>query len=988
MNIGRWEHTATLLSNGKVLVAGGFSGGPATNSAELYDPASGIWEVTGSMNIARSEHTATLLVNGKVLVAGGINGTATASAELYDPATGKWTSTESIKTARFNHTATLLPSGKVLVAGGYNGTAFFNSAELFDPDTEKWTVTGSMNNARTMHKDVLLTNGKVLVAGGESNVGYLASAELYDPATGLWTLTESMKVVHCNHTATKLSNGQVLIAGTATSTVSELYNPATGKWTITGSMNVIRRNSVSALLPNGKVLVAGGNVWGDPSGTTPSAELYDLTMGTWAKTDSMNDPRGTSSATLLTNGKLLVAGGDRNGPSTSAELYSGFNQPTVTIVQAVGQIDPTNAGPIEFTATFSETVTGFDSNDVNFTGSTATGTMIALVSGSGPTYSVSVTGMTNSGTVIISIPEGIALNGAGIGNTASTSTDNVVTYDVTPPDTMINTKPPSRTTNANASFTFSSPDATATFECTLDSSPFSLCVSPKIFTGLIQGPHSFSARAKDLAGNIDATPASYLWVRLFDLYLPVLYKNYALPNPLPTLTTLSPSSANSGGAAFILTVYGTNFIGTSVVNWNGSPRITTFVNSSQLTVSINATDISLAGSYPVTVFNSAPGGGTSNTINFTVNQTNPTPTLTTISPSSTTAGGAAFTLTINGTNFTGASVVSWNGSPRITTFVNSSQLTAVINAADITTAGFYPVTVFNPAPGGGISNTVHITVNSTNPVPSLTTLSPSSTNVGGTAFTLTINGTNFISNSVVNWNGSPRITTFINSSQLTTEINVADISSAGSYPISVFNPIPGGGISNAVNFTVNPTNPVLNGTFEAGSNYWTQYSSHGWNIITNSFPGSASPHGGVYAAWLGGEINETSRLTQTNIIMADAHYLHFWYWIASEDLCGYDYATVKVNGIEKKWIYLCDANDTYGWVHQVIDLNSYSGMTITLQFEVITDGTLNSNFFLDDISITASSTAVASETVKLTGLESSPREISGSSSNAGTNRQK
>ena len=116
------EHTATLLPNGKVLVAGGYNSGYLT-SAELYDPASGSWSATGSLNTARQAHTATLLPNGKVLVAGGDNGSGyLTSAELYDPASGSWSATGSLNTARYFHTATLLPNGKVLVAGGLNGS--------------------------------------------------------------------------------------------------------------------------------------------------------------------------------------------------------------------------------------------------------------------------------------------------------------------------------------------------------------------------------------------------------------------------------------------------------------------------------------------------------------------------------------------------------------------------------------------------------------------------------------------------------------------------------------------------------------------------------------------------------------------------------------------------------------------------------------------------------------------------------------------------
>jgi Galactose oxidase, central domain len=184
----RDDHTATLLPNGKVLVAGGSNNnGVNFASAELYDPATGTWTKTGSLTAGRTRHTATLLPNGKVLVAGGYDvfGNPFASAELYDPASGTWTETGSLATRRSLHTATLLPNGKVLVAGGYGlfGDHYLTSAELYDPASGTWTATGSLNMARYNHTATLLPNGKVLVAGGLAG-GYLASAELYDVGLG------------------------------------------------------------------------------------------------------------------------------------------------------------------------------------------------------------------------------------------------------------------------------------------------------------------------------------------------------------------------------------------------------------------------------------------------------------------------------------------------------------------------------------------------------------------------------------------------------------------------------------------------------------------------------------------------------------------------------------------------------------------------------------------------------------------------------------
>ncbi len=184
---------------------------------------------------------------------------------------------------------------------------------------------------------------------------------------------------------------------------------------------------------------------------------------------------------------------------------------------------------------------------------------------------------------------------------------------------------------------------------------------------------------------------------------------WAQTNPVPTLNSISPSTAFVGSGDFTLTATGKNFVASSVVRWNGSDRATTFGSSTQLTAQISAADIATAGTVAVTVFNPTPGGGTSAAQSFTITA-NPVPTLNSLSPTSVVAGSAAFTLTATGKNFVASSVVRWNGSDRPTTFGSSTQLTAQISAADIATAGTVAVTGFNPAPGGGTSNSRALTV--------------------------------------------------------------------------------------------------------------------------------------------------------------------------------------------------------------------------------------------------------------------------------------
>src|SRR3984885_6645742 len=334
MSMARSDATATLLNNGMVLIAGGMASGAYLSEAELYNPASGTFTGTGNMTTVRELHSATLLNNGIVLIAGGYNSSGfLSSAELYNPVSGTFTATGSLNTPRRLFPAILLQDGAVLVAGG--GGAMdpvqpLASAEIYDPVAGTFTPTGSMNVARRLTTGTLLDNGMVLFAGGTNTNATLGSAELYNPATGTFTLTGSLNVQRCYHSATLLNNGMVLIAGGealggssfAPLASAELYDPANGTFTATDNLNAARFDPTATLLTNGTVLLTGGFILSDTTDVPlSSAEVFDPVAGAFAATGSLNSARAGQTATLLPNGTVLAAGGFDTDALASAEFY-------------------------------------------------------------------------------------------------------------------------------------------------------------------------------------------------------------------------------------------------------------------------------------------------------------------------------------------------------------------------------------------------------------------------------------------------------------------------------------------------------------------------------------------------------------------------------------------------------------------------------------------------------------------------------------------
>ena len=357
MSIAREQHSAVLLPNGKVLVAGGRGERGILDSAELYDPDNGSWTLTGRMSMPRNGHSATLLPDGRVLVAGGAtddeppNFGRTSSVELFDPATGTWSLTGNMRTIRDGHAAVRLQDGKVLVAGGFYIDTL-SSAELYDPGSGTWSTTGELNAGRFWHSMTLLQDGRVLAAKG-SNDGdlttTLASAELYDPVAGAWTRIADSGWGSVFHTATLLPTGKVLftagngggIGGDIVYIASELFDPETRTWISAPALLETRYQHSATLLKSGAVLITGGVAQASHYPTLQyitraAVDYFDPATSGWSAAAQLGTPRLGHSSTLLADGRVLVAGGYivDGGTHRSAEILKyQLATPAATVIE-------------------------------------------------------------------------------------------------------------------------------------------------------------------------------------------------------------------------------------------------------------------------------------------------------------------------------------------------------------------------------------------------------------------------------------------------------------------------------------------------------------------------------------------------------------------------------------------------------------------------------------------------------------------------------
>jgi N-acetylneuraminic acid mutarotase len=325
MNVNRSFSAVTTLTNGSVLVAGGYAGTVANSSlasAEMYNPVTNKWTMVANMLVGAAGARSVLLSNGNVLVAGGLgNSGILTTCQLYDPSTNTWSLTGNLTQATFDEQIITLNNGNVLVVGGDFSGGENNATQIYNPNGGTWSDAAPQPIARADMIVVKLTDGNVLVAGGHTAYAPTLLSEIYDPTTNTWNQTASLVVPGGDSGGVMLQNGDVLMVGGYTPYndsentfqylyTAQIFNPTADNWTMTGDLNFPRGEIglSTVVLNNGEVLVPGGNY--QPETGQNTAELYNPSTGTWSMAGVMSVPHGSGTmAVLLDNGKVLVFGG-------------------------------------------------------------------------------------------------------------------------------------------------------------------------------------------------------------------------------------------------------------------------------------------------------------------------------------------------------------------------------------------------------------------------------------------------------------------------------------------------------------------------------------------------------------------------------------------------------------------------------------------------------------------------------------------------------
>jgi hypothetical protein len=795
VRIPRSGHSATMLLDGRVLIVGGH-GSPALESAEIfnaqsailfkpsYDPSAGSFVVLpNALSTPRWDHTATLLPDGRVLIIGGRNDSGDLdSAELFDPALETFTPLSPLMTTpRAGHTATLLPDGRILILGGQDGNGYLASAEVFDLATltfsQLTTQNAPLTTPRTNHTATLLHFGEILITGGENSTGILSTAELYGPPPADETAPAVVAVTPPDG-ATDVDLTEIVGVRFSepvdVTTLNDLSLSLTGSGTVDSIISPSEQGLLVFIVPRTPL----------SPGTT-----YTITL-TSAITDTAGNPLIPFTSTFTTVGAPVITSLTPNqGPIGTAVTISGEHfdpsAPTMNVVKFEGVeaiVTSATATQLE-TSVPSDTPIGPASVTVTTRGGTASAVFTVEdpvpIADAGPDqigYQYDTITLDGSGSydpngdpltyqwTILFIPpsQGPTLSDPTAARPTFVATGGTFTYYF-------------QLTVSDGTHT-SLPDTVAVQVIGLAS----LVVTPRSPTILVGETQAFTATATFVDGTVRDVTHRATWhssnpsVATIDstglatglkggmtlisaIYGFRPFQALTVKNPAPVLTALSPDSALVGSGSFTLTVTGANFVPGSLLLFNNTFLATTYVSNTQLTASIPDSALTTAGPVAVLVYNSSPGGGLSNALNFVVQcPPNPAPSLSSISPSHVLVDSPVVQLTIEGSNFiegsnlpegsncTAYSVVYLGDTPLYTVYHSSTKLVVTLDHVEyaypwLMAPGQFPITVVNSGPGGGPSNSIDFSILPN--TPEIQSISPNRLSQGSVHRQITITGT-------------------------------------------------------------------------------------------------------------------------------------------------------------------------------------------------------------------------------------------------------
>ncbi|MFZ1086071.1 MAG: IPT/TIG domain-containing protein [Terracidiphilus sp.] len=649
-------------------------------------------------------------------------------------------------------------------------TATIPAALMANPGTGSVTVStdGGVSSAATFNlipqtPTISSLSPPIAIAGGAAFTLTISGTNFTSTSSTMWNKTKlSTTYVSSTQLIAAVPSSLIAAVSTASITVS-----TTGGVTPATTFTINPQAPTITSLSPAKALVGGGAFTLTVTGTNFTSSSTVTFAGTQlaATYVSVTQMTATVPATLIASvGTAIVTVSNVTGSSLAANFTVVQPQPTITSLSPASTV----AGGADLLLTVNGT--NFDAASIVSWGSTPLATTLLSATQLTATVPAALTANPGTGSVTVSTDGG---------------TTSAAVFTIIPQQPTISSLIPSTAVTGGATFTLTITGVNFT------STSATMWNTTKLTTTYVSATQLTAAVPANL---ITAVCTPSITVSTTGGVTPGVI--FSVNPPTPTLTSLNPAKALAGGGAFTLAISGTNFTSSSTVTFAGTQLAATYSSATQMTATVPAALIASVGTARVAVSNVT---GTSSGANFTVVQ--PPPTLTSLSPASTVAGGADLLLTVNGTNFDAASIVFWGSTPLATILVSATQLTATLPAALTANPGTGSITV---STDGGVSSAS--VFNLIPQTPTISSLSPSIAIAGGAAFTLTISGTNFTSTSTTMWNTTKLTTTYVSATQLTAAVPASLITAVSAASITVSTT---GGVSPAATFTVNPPAPKI-----------------------------------------------------------------------------------------------------------------------------------------------------------------------------------